>query len=425
MHNVYYFSYYYFLYYFFLIISNYGTAVNKVLYINHISNKLDELFILSKRHAPDIIALTETFLNKDVIDSAVSIENYSVVRKDRPAFGGGVMLFISNSIRFSRLVDIESDDFEVVWVTLRPMHLPRPLTVIIVAVVYCPPSYNSDKKRALADHILTSTDALTRKHPDAGIFIMGDFNSLDTSLFNRSLHLNQLVTKATRGSNILDKVFTNCQKLFRPPIIFALVGKSDHNCILIRPICLKRVVNNVRFVSSRRVSASAYSDIAAELDRVKWHDMYKMDDCQQQMDFFYCHVFQVLDKYAPFEGHIFKENDRPWVTSYFKNLIMERDLAFRKHNVVLYKKLRNKVNRVRKSLQTQFSLIMSKISSLAIHQIGGKTSRNYVDLVTRPLTPSTILRLAVCWLRKFNYLKLLITSLSLLLLILDRWTLTD
>ena len=98
------------------------------------------------------------------------------------------------------------------------------------------------------------------------------------------------------------------------------------------------------------MSSSAYSDIAAELGRVKWHDMYKMDDCQLQMDSFYTHVFEVLDKYAPSEELIFKENDRPWVTSYFKNLILERDLAFRKHNYVLYKKLRNKVNRVRKSL---------------------------------------------------------------------------
>jgi len=84
--------------------------------------------------------------------------------------------------------------------------------------------------------------------------------------------------------------------------------------------------------------------------------MYRMDDCQLQMDFFYNSLFEILDKCAPIEECVFKDNDRPWVNSYFKKLIGERDLAFRDNNLVLYRKLRNKVNRVRKSLQTQFFL---------------------------------------------------------------------
>ena len=279
-----------------------------------------------------------------------------MLRKDRSSFGGGVMLYISNNIKFNRLLEIELDLFEVMWVTLRPVRLPRPFTMLIVAVVYCPPSYNAERKRELADHILNSVDLLTRKYPDSGVFILGDFNTLDTSLFNRSLRLVQLISKATRGNNILDKVFTNCQNFYSKPCVFSPVGKSDHNCILIRPNCVNHGVNNAKLVYSRSLSSDAYFEISRELSRVKWQDMYRMDDCQLQMDFFYNSLFEILDKCAPIEECVSKDNDRPWVNSYFKKLIVERDLAFRDNNLVLYRKLRNKVNRVRKSLQKQFFL---------------------------------------------------------------------
>jgi hypothetical protein len=81
-----------------------------------------------------------------------------------------------------------------------------------------------------------------------------------------------------------------------------------------------------------------------------------MDDCRLQADFFYQNVLSIIDFHAPFELCTFKSNDRPWVTVYFKKLILQRDSAFLNHQHVLYKKLRNKVNRVRKSLQKQYYL---------------------------------------------------------------------
>ena len=82
-----------------------------------------------------------------------------------------------------------------------------------------------------------------------------------------------------------------------------------------------------------------------------------MDNCHLQADFFYNNFHNILDEFAPIEEHKYKCNDRPWVTSYFKDLISQRNLAFSMHRTVLYKRLRNRVNRVRKSLQTQFFLI--------------------------------------------------------------------
>jgi len=67
--------------------------------INHVSNKFDELCVLSKLYSPTIIAFTETFLDSSIPDSAVSLANYSITRKDRcSGIGGGVALYIADGV---------------------------------------------------------------------------------------------------------------------------------------------------------------------------------------------------------------------------------------------------------------------------------------------------------------------------------------
>ena len=70
--------------------------------------------------------------------------------------------------------------------------------------------------------------------------------------------------------------------------------------------------------------------------------------------FFYDLIFFLVDKYAPLVLCKLKENDKPWVTVYLKKMIHNRDVAFRKGDIVLFNLLRNKVNRLRKSLRKSF-----------------------------------------------------------------------
>ena len=55
--------------------------------------------------------------------------------------GGGVGCYVKTDI-FSRLIDppvLKKLSFEVLWLALRSSLLPRPLSVVIVLVVYVPP----------------------------------------------------------------------------------------------------------------------------------------------------------------------------------------------------------------------------------------------------------------------------------------------
>ena len=66
-----------------------------VMYFNcrSLLPKLDELTALCSANNPDIVCLVETWLSADILDTEVSIPNYSILRLDRNRHGGGVALY--------------------------------------------------------------------------------------------------------------------------------------------------------------------------------------------------------------------------------------------------------------------------------------------------------------------------------------------
>ena len=110
----------------------------------HLQNKLDDLSVLSKQYYPEIICITESWLSCNIPNIAVNLDGYHLIRKDRSSGpGGGVAVYISNNITCCELSIENVDNFEVLWSIVRPKQLPRPLSCLIIAVVYCPPNYDA------------------------------------------------------------------------------------------------------------------------------------------------------------------------------------------------------------------------------------------------------------------------------------------
>jgi len=111
--------------------------------------------------------MSTTILVPLMCDEAVTMSGYTVTCRDKtPGAGGGLLIYIANNMNVTRLTQFESDFYEVLWISVRPKQLPRPLSLLIIAVAYYLPSYNVELKKNLADFILTSCDALTRQYPE-------------------------------------------------------------------------------------------------------------------------------------------------------------------------------------------------------------------------------------------------------------------
>jgi hypothetical protein len=96
---------------------------------------LDELRIIARETRAACICNSETWLDNSFPDSEVSIENYSVQRKDSTRQGGGVLIYIRSDFVFNSRHDLEHNNLEATWLELL---LPKSKT-ILCGVIYRPP----------------------------------------------------------------------------------------------------------------------------------------------------------------------------------------------------------------------------------------------------------------------------------------------
>jgi hypothetical protein len=80
----------------------------------HLLNKIDDIDVCLRQFRPNIVCFTETWLNSNIPDSIISFPGYSVVRRDRcSGEGGGVAIYVTDNIQYTRLKQIDSKEFEV------------------------------------------------------------------------------------------------------------------------------------------------------------------------------------------------------------------------------------------------------------------------------------------------------------------------
>ena len=83
----------------------------------------------------------------------------------------------------------DSSDFisEVIWLQLRPIRLLRPLSSILIGVIYHPPQASTDDNNRLYDYIQNKVDLYLYDHPNSLVCIVGDFNPNSTNLSSKRI----------------------------------------------------------------------------------------------------------------------------------------------------------------------------------------------------------------------------------------------
>jgi hypothetical protein len=61
------------------------------------------------------------------------------VRRDKSSGAGGeVAVYVADNIQYYRLKEVDRNDFDVLWISLRPKQLPRPIHFLLVAARLLP-----------------------------------------------------------------------------------------------------------------------------------------------------------------------------------------------------------------------------------------------------------------------------------------------
>ena len=178
--------------------------------VRAIANKIDELECVCNLNSADVVCVTETWLTDTIPDSAVSMKKYVLFRRDRPIYAGGIAAYINCAIpcRIVSTPMLVDSPTEILWIKLHPRRLPRPVSIILLGIIYHPPHATAEENNVLYQHVREAFVSFTLNHPDCLVYLTGDFNPASTNvsseIFKRSCGLTQTVKVLTHETGILD-----------------------------------------------------------------------------------------------------------------------------------------------------------------------------------------------------------------------------
>ena len=90
-----------------------------------------EIKMILRENKIDILALNETKIDEIVDDSLISIDGYFHERHDRNRFGGGVLIYIKDTITYERLQNDNTKlcDLETITIQVKPKYA-KPFVII-------------------------------------------------------------------------------------------------------------------------------------------------------------------------------------------------------------------------------------------------------------------------------------------------------
>lgn len=288
----------------------------------------------------DLLCLSETWLNEDLPDELINIDDFQLLRNDRKyGRGGGTCIYIRNRLKFvNDLIVVNDKDVEIQGVHIGGGNEQHPQKQILLVVVYRPPRGNS---RIACDKIKSfvySVDNLLKKE----IILVGDFNwncGVEQGVglnfvgeIETDLGLEQLINCPTRiGSNsesTIDLVFSNITNILG---VGCLTGTfSDHfPTYLIK----KRSKVNVEMVEVRRRNMRKYDrDVFCEkIEKLDWSLLDILVDVNEMWIMIYKAIVYELNFMCPYTFFKIRKYAPLWFSKYLVCVARERDRLWDKY----------------------------------------------------------------------------------------------
>ena len=176
--------------------------------------KLDQLY--SELKDFDILAFSETWLNKDLPSSEILLDSYKEPeRKDRDDNHGGVSLYVKNNIFHQRRHDLEIIGVECIWIELVIANKH-----VLLGLFYRPPNTTTAQHASILDSIHLAIDSGIQD-----VIVTGDFNlnvrnptsAAKIRTICEQFSLSQIIDSPTNftesSESIIDLIFTSRKTL--------------------------------------------------------------------------------------------------------------------------------------------------------------------------------------------------------------------
>lgn len=341
----------------------------KIAHINICSlrNKIPDIINMLTSHNINILAISETHLDNTFDDATVEIQEYSIYRRDRDVYGGGVAMYIQSHIPVKIREDLMSCDVEMLWLEV---HLPH-LKPMLMGCCYRPPGSGNQYLDDLGEMFERACDE------NREIYVLGDLNidflASKCSLKKKILtikgacNLVQVINQPTKecinktgliSSSCIDHIYTNVAELCSKAVSIS-IGFSDHNLVgLSRKTKVPKA--GPKIVYKRMYKSFDCDSYVEDVGNICWSDVIQQKDPDTALNVFMKLLAPVMDKHAPVRRLTVRAARAPWVDEELKGYMgqreNEREVAKKSgflYDWQIYCKLRNYVtnlNRKKKKL---------------------------------------------------------------------------
>ncbi|KAJ3652272.1 hypothetical protein Zmor_018251 [Zophobas morio] len=300
--------------------------VCKIVYSNVASlmAKYNDLCALVQQDKPDIILLAETCLTSSIPDGMVSLNGYTLFRRDRiGSKGGGVCIYLADEVLSTFHVSnipTKTPGTESLF-----LKLSNKDTTLLLGCIYRPPSSVVDNDKILVESLSHLADSY------ATLLLFGDFNMPDitwpidprcsykpsSQLFVDLLthsHLRQLVTQPTRhrlnqNPSTLDLIVCSDDHSLTNLEYLAPIGISDHSTLKIDlQICQsprRRTVSFTRTVTD-------YRAVNNDLAKTNWEALLSDESIVKNWSTFKNTLQSLLHRHTK-SFFVKQSSTKPWI----------------------------------------------------------------------------------------------------------------
>jgi len=274
----------------------------------------------------DLVAISETWLSPSVSDAQIMLNGYSLVRRDRGGRGGGVAIYIKNSINFN-LINT-SNSIEQIWIASTLNH-----NKFVFGCVYRPQTCDVP---FFLEELELSINKLSSKCDY--LYCLGDCN-IDILKYNaatikflsflETLELNQLIESPTRIANntetLIDVILaSNTDNVVEAGV--KTVHVADHELIYCK-ISVGRVQSDPIFRTYRSFKHFNHDLFLKDLDRIPFHFLFRMNNIDDKVNYLTSNILNLLNLHAPLITAKISKPYAPWLTENVQLLMTKRDRA--------------------------------------------------------------------------------------------------
>ena len=278
--------------------------------------QMDELQVLVAIDSPPtIIALAETWLDNTILPCELSLPSYSLYRRDRDRHGGGVAIYIHNSLPVCSVTSHPTEE-------MLSVAIDTTSGCLLVCAIYRPPGH--DKGLEDLECSLANLKSSRYRH----VLVVGDFN-IDTSSPSSCDTLNLVSTLSSFGlchlptdhtritsstASTIDHLFANDPALIDQLRVVPGLGTSDH-CSLFCSLVIKKS----RTQSIKRkiwlYQEANFSDLNIALENSLPPEVVLIGgDVNSTWPLFETAFWDSIKKFIPSKIVRLKDSNPPWYT---------------------------------------------------------------------------------------------------------------